>query len=375
MLMHKRNCRTAVVLGLLIALISIGTAAGQEINYEVREQAASPAIKLQLANLRRTIDTRKFTFKVGYTTAMDKPLNQLTGDIIPPNMRTIALQTNKSAIELIKLDNKARDEFIKLNPGKLPILNIGCIAGLSAWDWRKQGKVTPVKNQGGCGSCWAFGVIGALESSYLIRNSATTDESEQFVLANSGAGSCAGGNRASANAFLVSTGTAAEATVPYLGTSGPANPGVTTPYDAVATGFVNPAVEVPSVAELKQALCEYGPLSVSVNATGYFQSYTGGVFNEGANSSTNHAVLLIGWDDSKGAWLIKNSWGTGWGETGGYGTERGYMWIAYGSNLVGRWAQWIRAKNTIYKLPPEYFKLIPKPIVAPRPVNIARPSE
>lgn len=374
MFMRKRSVSAAAILSFLIALVFTGTAAGQEINYEIREQSASPTIKLQLSNLRRTIDTRKLTFKIGYTTAMDKPLNQLTGDIIPTNIRSIAQQANKTAVELIRIDNKARDEFIKINPGKLPILKLGCIASLSAWDWRKHGKVTPVKNQGGCGSCWAFGVIGALESSYLIRNSATTDESEQFVLANSGAGSCAGGNRAAANSYLVSTGTAGESAVPYLATSGPANPGVTTPYDAVATGFVNPAVEVPSVAELKQALCEYGPLSVSVNATGYFQGYTGGVFNEGANSTTNHAVVLIGWDDSKGAWLIKNSWGTGWGETGGYGTERGYMWIAYGSNLVGRWAQWIRAKSTFYVLPAEYHRLVPKRVIIIRPGVMTKPG-
>lgn len=370
MLEQRKYTGTAALLSMLLGLFLFGTAVGQEINYEVREQAASPAVKLQLTNLRRNIETKKLTFKIGYTTALDRPLNQLTGDIIPTNMRSIAQQANKTALELIKIDNNARAEFIKINPGKIPNIQLNCIAGLSSWDWRKHGKVTPVKNQGGCGSCWAFGVIGALESNYLIRNSATTDESEQFILANSGAGSCAGGNRASANAYLVSNGTATESTVPYLGTNGPANPGVTTPYDAVATGFVNDAVEIPSVAELKQALCEYGPLSVSVNATSLFQGYTGGVFNEGANSTTNHAVVLIGWDDSKNAWLIKNSWGTGWGETGGYGTERGYMWIAYGSNNVGRWAQWIRAKSTFYKLPAHYYQMVPKigPIIKVGPI-------
>jgi C1A family cysteine protease len=57
----------------------------------------------------------------------------------------------------------------------------------------------------------------------------------------------------------------------------------------------------------------------------------------------NHAVTLIGWDDGRGAWLIKNSWGTGWGETGGSGTERGYMWIQYGCNNVGYASSWVQA--------------------------------
>ena len=94
MFMRKRSVSAAAILSFLIALVFTGTAAGQEINYEIREQSASPTIKLQLSNLRRTIDTRKLTFKIGYTTAMDKPLNQLTGDIIPTNIRSIAQQAN-----------------------------------------------------------------------------------------------------------------------------------------------------------------------------------------------------------------------------------------------------------------------------------------
>ena len=57
----------------------------------------------------------------------------------------------------------------------------------------------------------------------------------------------------------------------------------------------------------------------------------------------NHAVTLIGWDDSKSAWLIKNSWGTGWGDTCGFGTERGYMWISYTSDNIGYAAAWVQA--------------------------------
>jgi hypothetical protein len=99
------------------------------------------------------------------------------------------------------------------------------------------------------------------------------------------------------------------------------------------------------VDRLKDALCKFGPLAVTVLATDAFQAYTGGdIFNECASGDINHAVTLIGWDDDKQAWLIKNSWGTGWGDTCGYGSERGYMWIAYGCNKIGAYAAWVYAQ-------------------------------
>jgi cathepsin L len=81
-------------------------------------------------------------------------------------------------------------------------------------------------------------------------------------------------------------------------------------------------------------------------------------------------VLLIGWDDNTGAWLIKNSWGTTWGETGGLGTERGYMWIARTSNNIGLGAAWVRARNNLYALPPRYFEAVrAKPFPDPGPLR------
>jgi cathepsin L len=321
--------------------------------YAQREKTAPVAIQRQLQDLRNRIRMQKLTFQVGYTKAMDRPLAQLAGDIVPANALQIARTRNELADQLIRLDRAELQNFVKLNPRiRLPELEPVCSPSARSFDWRSRGKVTEVRDQDGCGSCWSFAVIGALESSYLIRNNQTTDESEQYVLANSGAGSCAGGNRADANQFLVSTGTATETAVPYTATSGPPNPGAATTYDGVATGFADASTEYPSVANIKQALCQYGPVTVSVRATPAFQAYASGVFNEHDPGNTNHAILVVGWDDSKGAWLIKNSWGPDWGESG-------YMWIAYDSNKVGRLAQWIQAKNVRYKLPPQYFKLLP----------------
>lgn len=113
---------------------------------------------------------------------------------------------------------------------------------------------------------------------------------------------------------------------------------IATAFDrALAWGYVNaqqPDV-LPSVAQLKQALIEHGPLAAPVHGDNCFKVYQDGVFNGHNNGMPNHVVVLIGWDDDKQAWLIKNSWGQRWG-------EQGYAWIAYGSNNIGIFAAWIQ---------------------------------
>jgi len=92
---------------------------------------------------------------------------------------------------------------------------------------------------------------------------------------------------------------------------------------------------------LEEALCRYGPLAVALYVDGEeFCAYTSGVYSgvRSGGQAVNHAVLLVGWDDGKQAWLIKNSWGLGWG-------EKGYMWIRYGSNDVGFGAAWVVAAD------------------------------
>ena len=143
--------------------------------------------------------------------------------------------------------------------------------------------------------------------------------------------------------YLIDTGVARDADYPYTATKGACKTTVARPCKATAWGYVGSDSGVPSVASLKQALCQYGPLSVAVNVTPAFQAYTSGVFNACVSGGVNHGVTLIGWDDNKGAWLIKNSWGTNWGETGGSGTERGYIWISYNCNNIGYAAAWVQA--------------------------------
>jgi papain like protease len=112
----------------------------------------------------------------------------------------------------------------------------------------------------------------------------------------------------------------------------------TTNFDrALAWGYVNEAKpkELPSVEQLKRVLIERGPLAMPIVGDACFSVYKGGVFNGRATGIPNHVMVLVGWDDEKQAWLIKNSWGDEWG-------EKGYGWVAYGSSNVGAYAAWIQ---------------------------------
>ncbi|MEQ1923884.1 MAG: C1 family peptidase, partial [Pyrinomonadaceae bacterium] len=108
-------------------------------------------------------------------------------------------------------------------------------------------------------------------------------------------------------------------------------------FKALAWDYVSsPPDKVPTVEELKTALVKRGPVVAGIFFDECFRDYKSGVFNEKNNRTINHVVLIIGWDDSKQAWLIKNSYGEKWG-------ENGFAWIKYGSNNIGMFAAWIEA--------------------------------
>ena len=323
-------------------------------DYQAREQTATPSIRERLAALRRKLEAEHATFEVGYTTALELPLSQLAGTRVParPN---VAPAVNERAQQLLRIDREAAEK------ANIDLQRFFCRPDAASFDWRTLNKVTPVKSQV-CGTCWDFTAMGAYEGSYAVRNNQLVDTSEQYILNCANAGSCQGGWWMPVFDFLIQHGDASEANDPFTGNDQLACPtGLQTRFRASAWGFVaNNQSSIPPVADIKKALCEHGPLATAVYVDPAFQAYTGGVFDEHTQQfkdPVNHGIVIIGWDDAKKAWLIKNSWGPGWGETGGQGSSKGFMWIAYNTNEIGVATAWVDAMNPLYTLPPRWLEV------------------
>ena len=185
-------------------------------------------------------------------------------------------------------------------------------------DWRAAGAVTPVKDQGYCGSCWVFSATGALEGKHFIESGELLSFSEQQVLECNGNYGCNGGLIGVAFYYWSKTSAATEEDYPYGHVSTECG------YeDWMSTGVYSsllPNVRADDVNALKAAL-QKQPVSVTLNASTSFHSYRSGVYDdEDCSTYTNHAVLAVGWgkDSATGLdyWLVKNSWNATWGDDG-----------------------------------------------------------
>jgi C1A family cysteine protease len=368
--MRMKSVQRILSAGMILGFSGIGMPQpGNDKFYVKRENAAKPAVKQELDKLRLEIKTRKYSFEVGYTTVMDNSLESITGAKEPENFEAEARLQNLRARKLSLIDDSARAAYLERYPKKEAEINAGfAVPKICPIRKALTVKHTCVRDEKYCAGSWVFSVVGPLEGSWLIRNNKVIDASEQYVLCFSKCGvqNCGdcynGGWPACAACFLVKTGTATEKAYPYNVTSGKAicPPYVgPLPYKAVAWNYVDSTAAIPSVLKIKAALCKHGPLSVTVRVTRAFMAYTGGVFNENDPGPINHCIELIGWDDDKGSWLVKNAWGTGWGTTEPSCNTRGFMWIAYGSNSIGKYALWIDARKVLYPLPVDFEKRIP----------------
>jgi inhibitor of cysteine peptidase len=233
----------------------------------------------------------------------------------------------------------------------------------SSLDWRTAGIVpTMIRDQGGCGSCWAFATVGSMESAIAKAGGGLQDLSEQFLNdCNLKGWNCEVGGD-TANAYHYNTlgknqsqvGAVLESVDPYQGGDSICNK-YSHAYTLSSWSYVpvgGNTMSKPTVNQIKTAIITYGPVTTSVCADIGWNKYTGGVYNPpagtwisacGTYGQTNHMVVLEGWDDSTQSWIVRNSWGPRWG-------EKGYMRIKYDPTYthsrIGEDTSWVAIQLT-----------------------------
>lgn len=191
-------------------------------------------------------------------------------------------------------------------------------------DWREFGVVTSVKDQGECGCCWSFATCALAESSLIMKGLATRsiDLSEQFLLSCTPDSDCEGGYIEYALRVAAQKGIPLDSKYPY------------NPYRYQSGICQNvPNVEVTTKAPLSyynlrdndiKSLLTLGPLAIALSATNW-EYYDRGIWRCSPSDKVNHAVLLVGYTADGQAWIVKNQWGTDWG-------ENGYIYISTNPN-------------------------------------------
>jgi len=279
------------------------------------------------------LDTEWENFKINYGK------NLLTGaehdvrkNIFANNLKFIEKHNSEHAIGLHtytvginQFADLTNEEFVKQFTGFKPMEGIeeADVEGLEApatKDWRDEGAVTPVKDQGQCGSCWAFSTTGTIEGAYFKKTGKLVSLSEQNLVDCSRQNyGCNGGNPYVALLFTIHHGGLdTEKSYPYHGRQGNCRFNKEN-VGATITGAKH--IVQGSEADLHKVVGNIGPVSVAIDAAHYsFQLYKSGVYNEPYCSSyqLDHGVLAVGYGSENGQdyWIVKNSWGKVWGMDG-----------------------------------------------------------
>lgn len=268
----------------------------------------TPARMPTLEEVRQHIEENGYSWIAGHTPVSELSLDEfrrLCGGKMPPDYEARLREVQARGPSYFTMD--------------LP----------SRFDWTDSAATSPVRDQE-CGDCWAQAAVAAMESQLLIHDGDTTLLSiQQAIDCNFYQASCMGGWHTSVYQLYQAVGAVDEACYPYAGIDQTC---AADTCDIILTLDDWEFIDT-TLVSLKTHLMTNGPLAVWMQTWPDIADYTGGCYeHEPGPIELGHLVLLVGWDDSlcggAGAWHVKNSWGTGWGEDG-------YFWIKYWTGYVG----------------------------------------
>jgi hypothetical protein len=204
-----------------------------------------------------------------------------------------------------------------------------------AFDWRTKAELMPIRNQGSCGSCYAFSTMATFEDSRRIFGGDKADTSEQYIVSCNTEGWSCNGGFFGYDMLKRPKGSILEIDYPYTATDGNCKGGLSYKAPVVEWAYLPGGDNAGNDIEgMKTALMKFGPLGVGVAVNDAFSNYTGGIFQDTGFRSLNHAVNIVGWNNADGGyWIMRNSWGN-WGESG-------FMRIRFGANGIGAWPNYV----------------------------------
>jgi len=267
----------------------------------------------EIESLQREIDSKGYSWTAKRTWLTDLPKEDFRGML----GLHIPLEVEKRFEALQRSSNNTR-----LSAPMMP-------AAPSNWDWRDLGGVSAVKHQGSCGSCAIFAGTAALESIVMISEGIEYDLSEQQILSCRTFGYGCGGTWYSWTwDYVRNNGAAREWCMPYI-----ADDEIPCADDTCEIYVTNGGwIDIPNDVEVIKQEVMITPVATTFTVYDDFKSYGGGCYEHEGSEPINHAVLIVGWEDTlcggEGAWLCKNSWGDGWGLDG-------FFWIKYGTCNIG----------------------------------------
>jgi cathepsin F len=264
------------------------------------------------ANFMNSLVQKNSAYKTGITKFSDLTRQEFAKIYLNLDYNAMAY-ANANTVD-IKISNAAPDEY----------------------DWRNQGRVSAVKDQMKCGSCYAFATVGNLEGLYAANKGVMKTFSEQFLVdCDTGDSGCNGGLMQFTFNWLKNNGIMYEADYPYTGEKGECKSDASKYADMQITGYEKlgnwwTVYSCVDEAKIKEYLYTTGPLAISLDANPLYD-YVSGVLDVSKDTCNkdgiNHAVTLVGYgnDSASGLdyWIIKNSWGTAWGEKGYFRIRRG----------------------------------------------------